>query len=113
MKKNEKDGHEPSTSRRDFLTGAAALGAATAATLAAAPAAQAEVRFPADRGRYGAGGVANSAVNRSENTLYDCEVEGDAADRSRRRRSIASVPTRSTRSPPASTTTSRSTAKAT
>ncbi len=75
MKDHRKAGSEPSTSRRHFLQGAAALGAAAAGPLAATRA-FAEVRFPADRGRYGAGGVANSAVNRSENTLYDCEVEG-------------------------------------
>lgn len=62
--------------RRSFLTGAAALGAA-AASLGAAGTAQAEVRFPKERGTFGAGGATvNAAVNRSENSLFDCEVDG-------------------------------------
>jgi carotenoid cleavage dioxygenase-like enzyme len=68
-----------SIGRRDFLTGAAAAGAAAASTLAP-PSAHAEVVFPKERGKFGSGGVTNAAVNRSENTLYDCEVEGDLPD---------------------------------
>jgi carotenoid cleavage dioxygenase-like enzyme len=63
-----------SAARRAFLTGAAALGAAVG-TLGSAGA-DAEVRFPTERGKFGAGGAAAGAVNRSEHTLYDCEVEG-------------------------------------
>ncbi|MDR2215450.1 MAG: carotenoid oxygenase family protein [Nevskiaceae bacterium] len=69
-----------STDRRGFLT-AAALGGAAAAL--AAPGARAEVQFPTERGKFGAGGSAampgspmSGNVNRSEHTLYDCEVDG-------------------------------------
>ena len=70
-----------SIGRRDFLTGAAAAAAGAAAVGGLAPAtAQAEVLFPKERGTFGAGGVTNAAVNRSEHTLYDCEVEGKLPD---------------------------------
>lgn len=59
---------------RRTLLGAAMLGAGAA--LAAAPKAEAEVLFPTGRGTFGAGGSAAGAVHRSENDLYDCEVEG-------------------------------------
>ena len=69
--------------RRSFLTGAAALGAAAVT----ARTAQAEVRFPVKPGSYAAGGatgvpgsVFSGQVNRSEHTLYDCEVDGDLPD---------------------------------
>ena len=71
--------------RRRFLTGAGALGAAVGA-LAAAPA-SAEVRFPTEPGLFGSGGstgrpgsVFGGQANRSEHTLYDCEVDGDIPD---------------------------------
>ena len=62
--------------RRSFM-GAATLGAgAAAAGLGAAGEARAEVLFPPERMGFGGGGSAAGAVNRSENDLYDCEVEG-------------------------------------
>src|SRR5262245_30410226 len=70
----KRDGETGSLDRRDFLTGAAALGAAAGAL--ATGNARAEVSFPKERGKFGSGGVTNAAVNRSENTLFDCEVEG-------------------------------------
>jgi carotenoid cleavage dioxygenase len=73
------DNHDTNIDRRRFLAGATALGAAAGAALAP-QAAQAEVQFPKQRGQFGAGGAATGAVNRSENTLYDCEVEGDLPD---------------------------------
>ncbi len=79
MSRRHDDERGSSLDRRTFLTGAAALGAA-AGTLAA-PQARAEVAFPTERGKFGAGGaVHNAAVNRSEHTLWDCEVEGDIPD---------------------------------
>ena len=48
----------------------------------AAPAAQAEVHFPTQQGKFGApprNGF-DVTVYRSENSLYDCEVEGDIPD---------------------------------
>ena len=82
---DRKQGQPQSTDRRDFLTGAVALGAAAGA-LVAAPAA-AEVRFPTQPGKFGSGGLSGTpangfsvSVNRSENTLYDCEVDGDLPD---------------------------------
>jgi carotenoid cleavage dioxygenase len=73
-----------STDRRTFLTGAAAIGAAVGAL--APSKAEAEVRFPTEPGKYGTGGSAGTGgafggqVNRSESTLYDCEVDGDLPD---------------------------------
>jgi carotenoid cleavage dioxygenase-like enzyme len=63
--------------RRRFL-GAAGLGAGVAATagLATAAPANAEVLFPAERSAFGGGGSVGGGVYRSENDLYDCEVEG-------------------------------------
>src|SRR5690348_2631746 len=67
--------------RRHFLTGAAAVGAAVGAL--ASTKASAEVRFPTEPGKFGSGGAAgrpgstfSGQANRSENTLYDCEVDG-------------------------------------
>ncbi|MEO8315932.1 MAG: carotenoid oxygenase family protein, partial [Pseudomonadota bacterium] len=79
MSNKIRDDQASSIGRRDFLTGAAAAGAAAVGTIAATPA-QAEVQFPKERGKFGSGGVTNAAVNRSENTLYDCEIEGDLPD---------------------------------
>jgi carotenoid cleavage dioxygenase-like enzyme len=81
MNSNRDDGRGSSLDRRSFLTGAAAIGAATVGTLAA-PAAHAELQFPRQQGKFGApprNGF-DVSVNRSENTLYDCEVEGDIPD---------------------------------
>jgi len=79
MSRKHDDAQGASVNRRTFLTTAAALGAA-AGTLAA-PAAHAEVAFPKERGKFGAGGaVTNAGVNRSEHTLWDCEVEGGIPD---------------------------------
>jgi carotenoid cleavage dioxygenase-like enzyme len=79
MSRNQKDNQGASLDRRSFLTGAAAVGAAVG-TLATSTA-NAEVQFPKERGKFGSGGAAtNGAVNRSENTLYDCEVDGDIPD---------------------------------
>src|SRR5579862_9509123 len=66
---------------RRALLGGAALGAGMLAGAAGAPeAAQAEVLFPKSRGGFGGpfggGGSEAGAVCRSENDLYDCEVEG-------------------------------------
>lgn len=77
MNRRKEDG-QPTLDRRNFLAGAAAVGAAAGALVA--PAVQAEVRFPTERGKFGAGGTTSASVNRSENTLYDCEVEGDIPD---------------------------------
>ena len=66
--------------RRKFL-GAVTVGAAGAAAMAttlgagAAPA-EAEVLFPKERGTFGGGGSEHGGVYRSENDLFDCEVEG-------------------------------------
>src|SRR5436190_24178993 len=73
-------GDQGGVNRRRLLAGAG-LGAGFAAAAGiAAPAAQAEVLFPQGRGGFGgpfgAGGSAGGAVHRSENELYDCEVEG-------------------------------------
>src|SRR5690349_6893828 len=75
------DGRQTAVDRRGFLTGAAALGAAVG-TLAASTA-SAEVRFPTEPGKFGSGGAAgrpgstfSGQANRSENTLFDCEVDG-------------------------------------
>jgi carotenoid cleavage dioxygenase len=69
-------------SRRNFM-GAATLGAgaAVAAGLGAPAQAEAEVLFPKGGGgfagaKFGGGGSAGGGVYRSENDLYDCEVEG-------------------------------------
>jgi carotenoid cleavage dioxygenase-like enzyme len=59
--------------RREFLTQAAA---GAAATIAGAGPTQAEVRFPKDPSKFGRGGSTLGGVNRSEQTLYDCEIEG-------------------------------------
>jgi carotenoid cleavage dioxygenase len=78
MNHDHRDDDIPAVDRRRFLAGAAALGTAVG-TLSARPA-QAEVAFPTERGKFGSGGAATGAVNRSENTLYDCEVDGDLPD---------------------------------
>jgi hypothetical protein len=65
---------------RRALLGAVATGAGVLAANTAAAPAQAEVLFPKGGGGFGgpfgAGGSAAGAVHRSENDLYDCEVEG-------------------------------------
>ena len=83
--KEHDPGDQNALERRRFLTGAAALGAAVG-SLAAAPA-SAEVRFPTEPGLFGSGGstgrpgsVFGGQANRSEHTLYDCEVDGDIPD---------------------------------
>ena len=61
---------------RRALLGGAVLGAGA---LAAGAGAQAEVQFPKAGGGpfgFGAGGAVAGATHRSENDLYDCEVEG-------------------------------------
>jgi carotenoid cleavage dioxygenase len=79
----------PSADRRTFLSGAALSGAAVlgAASVLGSSAAQAEVKFPKEPGKFGSGGTGSTPangfsvqVNRSENTLYDCEVEGKLPD---------------------------------
>jgi carotenoid cleavage dioxygenase len=67
--------------RRTFIGTISAAGASLAAGgLAASGAANAAVRFPERRGpmdmSFGAGGSVGGGVYRSENDLYDCEVEG-------------------------------------
>jgi carotenoid cleavage dioxygenase-like enzyme len=70
-------GHEPDSTltldRRSFLRAALAGGAVTSTGLASMRCAEAGLSFPEDRRLFGGGG----AVSRSENDLYDCEVEGD------------------------------------
>jgi len=79
MGRRQDDRQGSSLDRRKFLTGAAAIGAAAGSLVA--PAARAEVQFPKERGKFGAGGATtNAAVNRSEHTLWDCEVDGDIPD---------------------------------
>jgi carotenoid cleavage dioxygenase-like enzyme len=58
---------------------AATLGAGSAmvAGLAGSSIAQAGVEFPKERNKFGAGGSKASGVNRTEQSLFDCEVEGD------------------------------------
>jgi carotenoid cleavage dioxygenase-like enzyme len=78
----------PSADRRTFLSGAALSGAVLgAAGVLGSAAAQAEVKFPKEPGKFGSGGTGSTPangfavqVNRSENTLYDCEVEGKLPD---------------------------------
>jgi carotenoid cleavage dioxygenase len=85
MSRKSRDARPDDSDRRSFLTGAVALGAAAGA-LAATPA-DAEVQFPKQAGKFGAGGAAGmpgtvfgGQVNRSEHTLYDCEVDGKLPD---------------------------------
>jgi carotenoid cleavage dioxygenase-like enzyme len=68
-----------SLSRRGFMGAVAGAGAGAAAAvggLVLPGTAQAEVQFPKDRSGFGGGGSAIGAVYRSENDLYDCEVDG-------------------------------------
>src|ERR1700760_4372215 len=68
-----------SLTRRSFMGAVAGAGAGAAAAvggLVLAASARAEVAFPKDRNGFGGGGSAAGAVYRSENDLYDCEVEG-------------------------------------
>ena len=68
-----------SLSRRSFMGAVAGAGAGAAVGmggLVMPASAQAEVLFPKDRGGFGGGGSAAGSVYRSENDLYDCEVEG-------------------------------------
>jgi hypothetical protein len=58
MSRKHHDEIPSSTDRRSFLTGAAALGAAATA-LTSRPA-NAEVKFPTQPGRFGAGGAAGA-----------------------------------------------------
>ena len=65
--------------RRRFMGAIASAGAgAVLGGLGAAPEARSEVLFPAERGftAFGGGGSEHGGVNRSEEDLYDCEVEG-------------------------------------
>jgi carotenoid cleavage dioxygenase-like enzyme len=69
--------------RRRFMTGIATTGAGVIATgLAGIETARSEVLFPPGggfgpgAGAFGGGGSAGGGVYRSENNLYDCEVEG-------------------------------------
>jgi len=73
--KNETDhgGVDRRTMLRTLATGAGVL----ASTLeASARGDQTGVIFPQERQAFGGGGSAGGAVHRSENDLYDCEVEG-------------------------------------
>ncbi len=73
------DSTPASLSRRSFMSAVAGAGAGAAAAvggLILPGNAQAEVSFPKDRGGFGGGGSAAGSVYRSENDLYDCEVEG-------------------------------------
>ncbi|HUK01901.1 MAG TPA: carotenoid oxygenase family protein [Steroidobacteraceae bacterium] len=64
--------------RRRFMGAVATAGAgAVIGTLGGAREAQATVTFPKDRGAFGGGGEEMGGVYRSENDLYDCEVEGE------------------------------------
>ena len=78
MSDNDKGGMD----RRALLGGAAIGAGLIAGGVASAPEkAKAEVLFPKAGGggfggAYAAGGSVTGAVNRSEDTLYDCEVEG-------------------------------------
>ena len=85
MSRDKREADSAAVDRRNFLTGAAALGAAVG-TLASSNA-SAEVRFPTQPGKFGSGGAAGTPgsvfggqANRSENTLYDCEVDGKLPD---------------------------------
>ncbi len=65
--------------RRKFLgTVTAGAGAAAVATtiITKSKSAEAEVLFPQKRGTFGGGGSEHGGVYRSENELFDCEVEG-------------------------------------
>lgn len=72
----------PELNRRLFL-GAVTLGAGALAVglrpgeADAAPAAAPPVLFPSNPRMFGRGGSEIGGVNRSENDLYDCEVEGE------------------------------------
>ena len=75
------DGEGSGVDRRALLGGAALGAGLLAGGVAAQPAkAEAEVLFPKAGGGFGgpfgAGGSVTGAVHRSENDLYDCEVEG-------------------------------------
>lgn len=86
MAKDGKAGENTQTTgggldRRKFLGGVALGAGALAGTLGGtATQAEAEVLFPENRRAFGGGGSAGGGVNRSEDTLYDCEVEGDLPD---------------------------------
>jgi carotenoid cleavage dioxygenase-like enzyme len=71
---------EAGVGRRHFLgavtLGAGALVAGVASTRAAAATTAPTVTFPTAPGTFGGGGSERGSVNRSENDLYDCEVEG-------------------------------------
>ncbi|MDT8397563.1 MAG: carotenoid oxygenase family protein [Pseudomonadales bacterium] len=67
-----------SLNRRGFLGGVIATGAvASAGLVGMSNQARAGLQFPKQPPLFGAGGSAAGAVSRSENDLYDCEVEGD------------------------------------
>ncbi|HTV77873.1 MAG TPA: carotenoid oxygenase family protein [Steroidobacteraceae bacterium] len=71
------DSTGPALSRRSFMGAVAGVGAGAAAGGLIVPeSARAEVLFPKDRSEFGAGGAAGGGPYRSENDLYDCEVEG-------------------------------------
>lgn len=71
---------EAGLDRRHFLgavtLGAGALAAGVHSTRAEA-ATSSSVTFPSDPRAFGGGGSEGGGVNRSENDLYDCEVEGE------------------------------------
>ncbi len=66
-----------SPARRKFM-GAATLGVGVGAAAVAglATTAKAEVDFPKDRSKFGGGGAEAAGSSRTEQTLFDCEVEG-------------------------------------
>ncbi len=67
-----------SFNRRRFFGAVATAGAgAVLGGFGGAPEARAGIEFPLERGDFGAGGSEMESVCRSENDLYDCEVEGD------------------------------------
>jgi hypothetical protein len=77
MSRKERSEQLPSADRRTFLSGASALGST---------AAQAEVKFPKEPGKFGSGGTGSTPanafavqVNRSENTFTTVKLPYRAA----------------------------------
>jgi carotenoid cleavage dioxygenase-like enzyme len=73
MKTPRETGQPESSARRQFLAGVTS--GAVIATTGAATAAG--VDFPKQRNKFGQGGSEAGGVSRSEQTLFDCEVEGE------------------------------------
>ncbi len=66
---------EAGIDRRSFF-GMTAAGAAAVGALATGTQAEAGVQFSKERGAFGGGGAMTGGASRSENELYDCEVDG-------------------------------------